>query len=258
MPDGVPAAGPQPIEVRDLTFTYPGAERPALRGVSFTLPAGEKVALVGENGAGKTTLVHLLLGLYTPTEGSVHIGGQDLRELDPAPLWASTGAVFQDFTQYHLTVRENVGLGHVDHLGDHAAVHRAAGAGGAADFVEELPERYETVLGPTFGGRDLSVGQWQRVATSRGLMRGADLLVLDEPTAALDPKAEAEVYGRFAEHAGGRTAILISHRMGFARLADRILVLKDGELIEQGTHDQLVRLGGEYAHLFATQARWYQ
>ena len=202
--------------------------------------------------------VHLLLGLYTPSAGTVRIGGRDLREVEPRLLWARTGTVFQDFTQYHLTVRENVGFGHVERLDDAAAVGQAAEAGGAADFVAEMPERYETVLGPTFGGRDLSVGQWQRVATSRGLMRGADLLVLDEPTAALDPKAEADVYHRFADHAGGRTAILISHRMGFARLADRILGLKAGELIEQGTHDELMRQGGEYAHLFATQARWYE
>ena len=254
---GLPTPGPQPIQVQDLTFAYPGADHPALEGISFRLGAGEKVALVGENGAGKSTLVHLLLGLYSPSGGSVRIGGHDVRELDPQALWARTGAVFQDFTQYHLTVRDNVGFGHVDCLDDLLAVGRAAVAGGAADFIAELPDQYETVLGPTFGGRDLSVGQWQRVATSRGLMRDADLLVLDEPTAALDPKAEAEVYRRFADQAGGRTAILISHRMGFARLADRILVLREGRLVEQGTHDELMRLGGEYQHLFGTQARWY-
>ncbi len=256
-PKGRPLPGPQSIEVQGLSFRYPSAEMPALEGITFRLEPGEKVALVGENGAGKSTLVHLLLGLYRPTTGTIRHGMRDASEIDPSALWERTGAVFQDFTRYHLTVRDNVGYGHVAHLGDDGAIARAAAAGGAADFVEALPERYETVLGPTFGGRDLSSGQWQRVATARGLMRGADLLVLDEPTAALDPKAEAEVYRRFAEQAGGRTAILISHRMGFARLADRILVLKEGRLVEQGTHEDLMRLGGEYRHLFATQARWY-
>jgi ATP-binding cassette subfamily B protein len=255
---GRPLPGPQAIEVQDLTFRYPSAEAPALEGVTFRLEPGEKVALVGENGAGKSTLVHLLLGMYRPTAGTIRLGGCDVSALDPGALWERTGAVFQDFTRYHLTVRDNVGYGHVARLGDDDAIALAATAGGAADFVDQLPQRYETVLGPTFGGRDLSSGQWQRVATARGLMRrGTDLLVLDEPTAALDPKAEEEVYRRFAEQAGGRTAILISHRMGFARLADRILVLKDGHLVEQGTHEALMRLGGEYQHLFATQARWY-
>ncbi len=257
VPDGTLPAGRPPIAVRDLSFTYPGADGPALRGVSFTLAPGEKVALVGENGAGKTTLVHLLLGLYAPTSGTIQVGDRDLRTVDPAGLWARTGAVFQDFMRYHLTVRENIGFGSVERAADPRAVDRAARAGGAAGFVAELPERYETVLGPTFGGRDLSVGQWQRVATARGLMPGGDLLVLDEPTAALDAKAEAEVYRAFAEHADGRTAILISHRMGFARLADRILVLKEGKLVEQGTHEDLVHQGGEYAQLFAAQAQWY-
>ena len=256
-PKGRPLPGPQSIEVQGLTFRYPAAEASALEGVTFRLEPGEKVALVGENGAGKSTLVHLLLGMYRPTAGTIRHGGRDVSEFDPSALWERTGAVFQDFTRYHLTVRDNVGYGHVARLGDDDAIALAATAGGAADFVDQLPQRYDTVLGPTFGGRDLSSGQWQRVATARGLMRGADLLVLDEPTAALDPKAEEEVYRRFAEQAGGRTTILISHRMGFARLADRILVLKDGHLVEQGTHEALMRLGGEYQHLFATQARWY-
>lgn len=255
--EGRPLPGPRVVEVRDLTFRYPSAAEPALEGVTFRLEPGEKVALVGENGAGKSTLVHLLLGMYRPTAGTVRHGGRDVSELDPDALWERTGAVFQDFTRYHLTVRDNVGFGQVARLGEDAAIALAAAAGGAAEFVDALPERYDTVLGPTFGGRDLSSGQWQRLATSRGLMRGADLLVLDEPTAALDPKAEAEVYRRFADQAGGRTAILISHRMGFARLADRILVLKGGHLVEQGTHAELMRLGGEYRHLFAAQARWY-
>ena len=257
-PQGPCLPGPQSIDVQGLTFRYPSTEAPALDGVTFRLEPGEKVALVGENGAGKSTLVHLLLAMYRPTAGTIRHGGRDVSELDPSALWERTGAVFQDFTRYHLTVRDNVGYGHVARLGDDTAIAMAAAAGGAAAFVEELPERYETVLGPTFGGRDLSSGQWQRVATARGLMRGADLLVLDEPTAALDPKAEEEVYRRFAEQAGGRTAILISHRMGFARLADRILVLKDGHLVEQGTHEELMGLGGEYQHLFGTQARWYR
>ncbi len=256
-PGGRPHPGAQVVEVQDVAFRYPSADEPALEGISFRLAPGEKVALVGENGAGKSTLVHLLLGMYRPTAGTILYGGRDVSDLDPNALWERTGAVFQDYTRYHLTVRDNVGYGHVGRLGDDGAIALAAAAGGAADFVDEFPDRYETILGPTFGGRDLSAGQWQRLATSRGLMRATDLLVLDEPTAALDPRAEAEVYRRFADQAAGRTAILISHRMGFARLADRILVLKDGHLVEQGTHEELMRLGGEYQHLFATQARWY-
>lgn len=170
---------------------------------------------------------------------------------------AAISAVFQDYAQYHLTLRENIGFGHVARLEDKEAIQRAAELGGAADVAADLPHGYETYLGATFGGQDLSGGQWQRTATSRAWMREALFVVLDEPTAALDPRAEYEVYRRFQEMAGRRTALLISHRIGFARLADRILVFKDGRLVENGSHAELVRAGGEYARLYEAQAQWY-
>lgn len=240
-----------------MTFCYPESDRAVLHDVSLEIQPGEKVALLGENGAGKTTLVKLLLGLYDPTQGVICYDGHDLRTLEPNCVWEQVSAVFQDYAMYHLTVRENVGFGKLERLNDTTAIRRAAKLGGAADFVEGWKDQFEAYLGPTFGGRDLSGGQWQKVATSRSFMRQPQFLVLDEPTAALDPQAEVEVYKRFQEMAGGRTTLLISHRIGFARLADRIIVLKEGHVVESGTHQELLASEGEYAQLFATQAKWY-
>lgn len=247
----------QGIHFYDVWFTYPGSERPALAGVTFTLHAGEKLALVGENGAGKSTLVKLLLGLYRPDAGRITVDGIDLRELDQGSLRAAMSAVFQQFVRYQLSVGENVALGQPGSMDDRARLDRAVQKAGADEVVQRLPQGYETILGPDVGGVDLSGGQWQRVALARGFFRDAQVLVLDEPTAALDPQAELAVFERFAEMAAGRTALLISHRLGMARLADRILVLADGRVVEHGTHTALLRAGGPYAELFGLQARWY-
>ncbi|MGH2354247.1 MAG: ABC transporter ATP-binding protein [Chloroflexota bacterium] len=245
------------IRFEDVWFIYPGSDRPAVAGVSFEIRAGEKVALVGENGAGKTTLVKLLLGLYHPDTGRITFDGVDAREIDPHLLRQAMSAVFQQFVRYQLTFRENVALGQPERAADVARVQAATTNARAHDIVERLPQGYDTLLGPDVGGVDLSGGQWQRVALARAFCRDAEVLVLDEPTAALDPLAEVAVFERFAELARERTAILISHRLGMARLADRVLVLDQGRLVEAGAHDTLVRAGGVYATMFNAQARWY-
>ncbi|WP_193556203.1 ABC transporter ATP-binding protein [Paenibacillus ginsengarvi] len=246
------------ITVDNVSFTYPGSSEQAVKGIKLRLKPGEKVALLGENGAGKSTLVKLLLGLYEPSEGAIRYGSQNIAEVERSAVWGRVSAVFQDYAQYHLTVRDNIGFGLVGAMNDRALLRKAARGGGAAVFVERWEQEYETYLGPTFGGRDLSGGQWQKVASSRGFMREPLFLALDEPTAALDPEAEADVYRRFRDMAGDRTALLVSHRIGFARLADRILVMKDGELIESGTHESLLAHGGEYAKLLSAQSQWYR
>jgi ATP-binding cassette, subfamily B, bacterial len=248
----------QGIRFEDVWFTYPGSDRPALAGVGFMLGAGEKVALVGENGAGKTTITKLLLGLYRPDQGRITVDGVDLREIDPAAVRAAMSAVFQQFVRYQLTFAENVALGAPDRLSDRQGVTLAVGQAGATDIVQGLPEGLDTLLGPDVGGVDLSGGQWQRVALARAFFREAQVLVLDEPTAALDPLAELALFERFATLAEGKSALLVSHRLGMARLADRILVLAGGKVVEAGTHAALVQAGGQYAELFEAQARWYR
>ncbi len=250
--------GPCSIEFEHVSFAYPGGEL-VLKDLTFTIQAGEKIALVGENGSGKTTLIKLLLGLYRPTEGRILIDGVDLREIDPDSLRRKAAAVFQDFLRYQLTARENVGFGRVERLQDREALADAVRAGGAEAVVERLPAGLDTILGRYFeGGQDLSGGQWQKLAIARAFFRDAQILVLDEPTAALDPRAELELFQRFRALAGGRTAIFVSHRMASARIADRILVLQRGQLLEAGSHDELVQRGGEYARMFSLQARWYR
>lgn len=262
-PDAPPAPRPFPrplrqgIRFEDVYFTYPGRDRPTLASVSFTIRAGEKVALVGENGAGKTTLVKLLLGLFRPDAGRITFDGCDVREIDPLSLFRAMSAVLQGFVRYQLTFRENVGLGQPDRVEDEDRLAEAAAKAGAHEIVERLAQRYETLLGPDVGGVDLSGGQWQKIALARGFFREAEVLVLDEPTAALDPLAELAVFERFVTLAEGRTAILISHRLGMARLADRVLVLEHGRLVEEGPHEALISAGGAYAALFGAQARWY-
>ena len=246
------------ITFDDVWFTYPGSERPALAGVSFTLGAGEKVALIGENGAGKTTVTKLLLGLYQPDQGRITFNGVDLRDIDPVLVRRAMSAVFQQFVHYQLTFAENVALGAAERGVDRDSIALAVEQAGAGDMVTGLADGYDTLLGPDVGGVDLSGGQWQRVALARAFYRDAQVLVLDEPTAALDPLAELALFRRFAELAEGKTALLISHRLGMARLADRVLVLSGGKLVEAGSHDELMRTGGEYAELFEAQARWYR
>ncbi|MFZ4660386.1 MAG: ABC transporter ATP-binding protein [Caldilineaceae bacterium] len=249
----------QGIEFRNVSFHYPGAERLVLQNVSFTLQPGSSVALVGDNGAGKTTLVKLLARFYDPTEGAILLDGRDLRDYDVAALQANIGVIFQDFVRYQVTAQENIGFGRVEEVDDLTRIIAAADKGGAVPVIEKLPNGYQTMLGKTFENSvDLSGGEWQKMALSRAFMRDAQILILDEPTAALDAKAEYDVYLRFAELTGGKTTIFISHRFSTVRMAQHILVLADGRLVEEGTHDQLMALGGSYAEMFTIQAERYR
>ncbi len=230
-----------------------------MRGLSFTLAPGERLALVGENGAGKTTLVKLLARLYDPTEGRILLDGVDLRDYDLDDLRRNVGVIFQDFVRYDFLLRENIAVGDIERVANEPLIESAAQRSLADTVAARLPGRYEQMLGKRFeGGMDLSGGEWQKVALARAYMRDAQLLILDEPTAALDARAEYEVFLRFAELTAGRMAVLISHRFSTVRMADRILVLRGGELVEQGTHEALVDQGGLYAELFQLQAAGYR
>ncbi|MGA2881369.1 MAG: ABC transporter ATP-binding protein [Bryobacteraceae bacterium] len=261
VPNALPA--PRPIrsgfEFRDVSFAYPGSERQVLRRVSFHFDAGERIALIGENGAGKTTLVKLLARLYEPTGGAILLDGVDLRDYDVDSLRGEIGVIFQDYMRYDMLVRENIGFGRIEELANQARVESAARKSMADPLIAQLEHGYHQMLGRRFeNGVDLSAGQWQKVALGRAYMRDAQVLILDEPTASLDARAEYEVFLRFADLTRGRMAVLISHRFSTVRMADRILVLADGELVEQGTHQHLVALGGRYAELFELQAAGYR
>jgi ATP-binding cassette subfamily B protein len=260
-----PGARPVPSPIREgftfenVGFRYPGAEQWAVRGLHFTLAPGERIALVGENGAGKTTLVKLLARLYDPSEGRILLDGVDLREYDLYSLRRNVGVIFQDFVRYDFLLRENIAVGNVGRLEDEAVIESAAERSLADTVAARLPGRYDQMLGRRFeGGVDLSGGEWQKVALARAYMREAQLLILDEPTAALDARAEYEVFLRFSELTEGRMAVLISHRFSTVRMADRILVLRGGELVEQGTHEELLGVGGLYSELFQLQAAGYR
>ena len=259
-PPRLPAgAGEEGLRFEGVTFRYPGQQRAVLDRVDLFVPRGQSVALVGQNGAGKTTFVKLVTRLYDPTEGRILLDGVDLREWDRGALLARFGVVFQDFNTYQLKVRENVGVGSVAHLEDAPRIERAVERGGAAPVVAGLGAGLETPLGRWFeDGVELSGGQWQKVALARGFMREqADILVLDEPTAALDAEAEHAVFERFRQLAAGRTTIIISHRFPTVRMADRILVLEDGKIAEDGPHDALLAAGKTYARLYRMQAEGY-
>ncbi len=247
------------IEVRNVSFAYPGTERTVLNDVSFRVGPGESVALVGHNGAGKTTLVKLLCRLYDPTHGGVFLDGVDLREYDLTDLRQNITAVFQDYAQFHLTAAENIGVANLDRMRDRPGIVRAAAQGGADEVIARLPKGYDSQLGREFEeGSELSIGEWQKLALARAFFRDAQILILDEPTAALDVQAEYEVYQRFKELTEGRSTILISHRFSTVRMADRIVVLGDGAIVEEGSHAQLMAQGGTYADLYRKQASWYQ
>jgi ATP-binding cassette subfamily B protein len=262
-PKGAAVRGPVPddgIRFEHVSFAYPGAEAPVLTDVNLQIRPGSSLALVGENGSGKTTLIKLLTRLYRPTSGRITLDGADLADWDDAALRRRIGVIFQDFVRYQLTVGENIGTGDVRYIEDEGRWRSAAEKGMAASVVEELPQKYHTALGKWFNqGRDLSGGEWQKVALSRAFMRTeADILVLDEPTAAMDAAAEATVFEHFQSLTRGRIAILISHRFSTVRMADQIVVLQEGRIVERGSHDDLVRANGHYARLFELQARGYQ
>ena len=258
-----PLPFPNPIRegfvFEDVGFIYPGAERWAVRHLSFTLRAGEVVALVGENGAGKTTLVKLLARLYDPSEGRILLDGRDLREYDLDALRGGMGVIFQDFVRYNLSAGDNVAVGRIEARHDRARVERAAMRGRADGVIARLPRGYDQMIGKRFkNGVELSGGEWQKIAIARAYMREADVLILDEPTAALDARSEFEVFQRFKELSKGKTAVLISHRFSSVRMADRILVLAGGAVEAQGTHEELLARPGRYAELFELQAAGYR
>jgi ATP-binding cassette subfamily B protein len=262
-----PAAGSRPFPAtikqgftfEGVGFRYVNSDRWAIRNVSFTLQAGEKLALVGENGAGKTTLVKLLARLYDPTEGRILLDGWDLREYDLWELRKNVGVIFQDYIRYQLTVTQNIAVGNIDEKENRERIEDASRKSLADLLIQRLPGKYEQALGKRFNqGVELSGGEWQKIALARAYMKESQLLILDEPTSALDARAEYEVFQRFAELTRGKTAVLISHRFSTVRMADRILVLDRGEVLEIGSHAALLQLNGRYAELFHLQARGYQ
>jgi ATP-binding cassette subfamily B protein len=265
-PDALPA--PRPIragfEFRNVSFRYPGTDRYVLRNFNLIFAPGERIALIGENGEGKTTLVKLITRLYDVTEGQILLDGVDLRDYSIEDLHHEIGVIFQDFMRYEMTARENIVVGRVDGNGSLesirlACIEEAARKSQASQVIRKLPERYDQMLGRRFeGGVDLSTGEWQRMALARAYLRDAQLLILDEPTAALDAKSELQVFERFAELTAGKMALLISHRFSTVRMADRIVVLEGGKLVEEGTHAQLLASAGRYATMFEMQAASYR
>jgi ATP-binding cassette subfamily B protein len=259
--NGLPA--PRPVmrgfEFRNVSFAYPGTERRVLSNFNFTLGCGERVALIGENGQGKTTIVKLITRLYDPTEGRILLDGVDLREYDLDDLHAEIGVIFQDFMRYEMTARENIEVGRIETKHTIQELEYAATKSLASEVIDKLHGGFDQMLGRRFeGGVDLSGGEWQKLALARAYLRDAQLLILDEPTAALDARSELEVFERFAELTYGKMALLISHRFSTVRMADRIVVLEAGRLVEEGSHSQLITLGGRYAAMFEMQAASYR
>jgi len=251
-PDTIPS-----IEFRNVSFTYPGGQQ-ALRGVSFAIGAGESVALVGQNGAGKTTLVKLLCRFYEPTEGEILINGLPLRQISLESWYACLGTLFQKFLDFHFSVRDNIQLG-APSIHDPERLQRAARYAGADEFIESLPQGYDTMLGREFeDGVELSGGQWQKLAIARAFFQHAPVLILDEPTSAVDAEAEQKIFENLKAHYSGRSLIFVSHRFSTVRNADRIVVIENGSVIEAGTHSDLVQQNGRYASMFNTQAKGYQ
>ncbi|HJT68550.1 MAG TPA: ABC transporter ATP-binding protein [Terriglobales bacterium] len=260
-PNALPAPRPirQGFEFRDVTFQYPGNERRVIDHLNFHLHPTERVALIGENGQGKTTLVKLITRLYDPTEGQILLDGVDLREYDLEDLYREIGVIFQDFMRYEMTARENIAVGKIDQVENLPALKEASEKSLADEVIARLPAHFEQMLGRRFeSGVDLSGGEWQKLALARAYLRDSQLLILDEPTAALDARSEYQVFQRFAELTAGKMALFISHRFSTVRMADRIVVLESGRIVEEGTHEKLTRLGGRYAEMFELQAASYR
>ncbi|MCI4669658.1 MAG: ABC transporter ATP-binding protein/permease [Bacteroidia bacterium] len=255
----LPKEGKFGFEFKNVGFKYPNSEKYAIKGLSFQLEAGEKLALVGENGAGKTTLVKLLARLYDPTEGTIFLNGHDLRLYDLKELRKMVGVIFQDFVKFDMTAQENISIGNIDESANRPLIETSAEKSMAIEVIEDLPKRFDQMLGRRFDeGMNLSGGQWQKIALARAYMRNASLMILDEPTAALDARAEYSVFQRFSELTKGRTAVLISHRFSTVRMADRILVLEKGQMKELGSHEELLEKNGTYSELFNLQAEGYK
>jgi ABC-type multidrug transport system fused ATPase/permease subunit len=241
------------ITIEQVSFKYPNAETFALHNINLVIRRGEKIAVLGENGSGKTTLSKILLGLYPSGEGRVCYDGVPVESLEKNSFYAKTSAIAQDFVTYYLSIRENIALSDVSRLQDDEGIHAALRSAGAEDFGT-----LDDTLGREFGGRELSGGQWQKLAIARGLFRNSEFILLDEPTSALDPLIETEILTHFINAARDKTAFIISHRVGLCKLVDRIIVMKDGQIAEDGTHDELLAANGEYSRLYKAQAQWYQ
>jgi len=260
-PNALPAPRPilRGIEFRNVSFSYPGGARLVLDHINFQLHVPERLALIGENGQGKTTIVKLITRLYDPTDGQILLDGIDLREYDLEDLHHEIGVIFQDFMRYEMTARENIAVGRVEEINNLELLRTAAQKSMADETIGRLSQGYEQMLGRRFDhGVDLSGGEWQKIALARAYLRDAQLLILDEPTAALDARSEFEVFHRFSELTAGKMALFISHRFSTVRSADRILVLENGRIVEEGTHTQLASLGGRYAEMFEMQASSYR
>jgi ATP-binding cassette subfamily B protein len=266
-PKVVEPSNPKPLPIpmkkgivfNHVSFQYATTKRQALQNINLTIRPGEVVALVGENGSGKTTLIKLLCRLYDPTFGSITIDGVDLRQFEIAALRRQISVIFQDYTKYHLTAKENIWLANINLPFSYEKITAAARRSGADDVISKLPQGYDTILGKFFEqGEELSIGQWQKIALARAFLRDSQLIVLDEPTSALDPKAEEEVFQNFRQLIKNQAAILISHRLSTVRMADCIYVMANGSIIESGTHEELINLGSSYANLFETQAQHYK